>query len=77
MGGIGIPWTAYITGGFEKAAPMAFTCTMCGRCVRYCPMEINTPEITERVREILNEKGLIPPYIEELARNVIEKGVPY
>ena len=77
MGGIGIPWTAYVSGGFEKAAPMAFTCTLCGRCVKYCPMEIDTPKITERIREILNEKGLIPPYIEDLARNIEEKGVPY
>ncbi len=77
MGGIGIPWTAFIAGGLEKAAPMAFTCTMCGRCVRYCPMEIDTPKITERVRELLNEKGLIPPYIENLAQNVIQTGTPY
>ena len=77
MGGIGIPWTAFVTGGLKKAAPMAFTCTMCGRCVKYCPMEIDTPKITERIREILNENGLIPDYIESLAKNVIEKGVPY
>jgi len=57
MGGIGIPWTAYIAGGLEKAAPMAFTCTLCGRCVKHCPMEIDTPAIVTKLREILKEKG--------------------
>ncbi|TES90110.1 MAG: lactate utilization protein, partial [Candidatus Cloacimonadota bacterium] len=77
MGGIGIPWTAYISGGFEKAAPMAFTCTLCGRCVSYCPMEIDTPEIVLRLRETLNEKGYIPPFIKSMVETVMRDGVPY
>ncbi len=77
MGGIGIPWTAYISGGFEKAAPMAFTCTLCGRCVSYCPMEIDTPEIVLRLREALNEKGYIPPFIKSMVETVMRDGVPY
>jgi L-lactate dehydrogenase complex protein LldG len=77
MGGIGIPWTAYISGGFEKAAPMAFTCTLCGRCVDYCPMEIDTPEIVIKLREQLNKKGLIPPFIKSMVETVMKEGVPY
>ncbi len=77
MGGIGIPWTAYVAGGFEKAAPMAFTCTLCGRCVQYCPMEIDTPKIVEHIREILKKKGLIPDYIKNMAETIIKEGVPY
>ncbi len=77
MGGIGIPWTAYIAGGFEHAAPMAFACTMCGRCVRYCPMEIDTPKIVGKIRKILKEKGYLPSFIKEMAEKVIKEGVPY
>lgn len=77
MGGIGIPWTAFISGGFEKAAPMAFTCTLCGRCVKYCPMGIDTPKIVQYIREILKEKGMLPKYIQQMADTVVKEGVPY
>jgi L-lactate dehydrogenase complex protein LldG len=77
MGGIGIPWTAHVAGGIEKAAPMAFTCTLCGRCVEYCPMEIDTPEIVMKLREELNAKGLIPPFIKNMVKTVMKDGVPY
>ncbi len=77
MGGIGIPWTAFISGGTEKAAPMAFTCTLCGRCVKYCPMEIDVPEIVQEIREKLYEEGLIPPFIKSMVETVMKDGVPY
>ena len=77
MGGIGIPWTAYIAGGLEKAAPMAFTCTLCGRCVKHCPMEIDTPAIVTKLREILKEKGYIPPFIKTMVETVVKDGIPY
>ena len=77
MGGIGIPWTAYISGGFEKAAPMAFACTMCGRCVEYCPMDIDIHVIVEKIGEILKGKGYLPQFIKEMAEKVIKEGVPY
>lgn len=77
MGGIGIPWTAFVAGGIERAAPLAFACTLCGRCVKYCPMEIDIPKIVEKIREILKEKGLLPKYVKELAQNVLTQGKPY
>ncbi len=77
MGGIGVPWTAYIAGGLEKAAPLAFTCTLCGRCVKYCPMEIDAPEIVQKLRETLNEKGYIPPFIKTMVETVMRDGIPY
>ena len=77
MGGIGIPWTAFISGGFEKAAPMAFSCTLCGRCVEYCPMEIDTPKIVQEIRKILKEKNCLPQFISDMAETVIKDGVPY
>ncbi len=77
MGGIGIPWTAFVAGGIERAAPLAFACTLCGRCKKYCPMEIDTPQIVEKIREVLKEKGLLPKYVKELAQNVLTQGKPY
>ena len=77
MGGIGIPWTACISGGVEKAAPMAFTCTLCGRCVKYCPMEIDVPEIVQEIREKLYKEGLVPPFIKNMVETVMKDGVPY
>ncbi|MEO0240571.1 MAG: LUD domain-containing protein [candidate division WOR-3 bacterium] len=63
MGGIGIPWTAYVAGGFLEAAPLAFTCITCNRCKVFCPMEIDTGEIVLRIREILREKGFKMPFL--------------
>ena len=77
MGGIGIPWTYYVAGGPEEAAPMAFTCTLCGRCVRHCPMRIDTPKIVEHIRSKLKEQGLLPKFIRDMADKVVTEGVPY
>jgi L-lactate dehydrogenase complex protein LldG len=77
MGGIGIPWTALIAGGWEVAAPMAYACTLCGRCREFCPMEIGTPEIVERLREEMAERGYLPDYVKEMTQRVLTKGTPY
>jgi L-lactate dehydrogenase complex protein LldG len=77
MGGIGIPWTALIAGGWEVAAPMAYACTLCGRCREFCPMEIGTPEIVERLREEMAERGYLPDYVKEMTQKVLTKGTPY
>ena len=77
MGGIGIPWTALIAGGWEVAAPMAYACTLCGRCREFCPMEIGTPEITEKLREEMAKKGYLPEYVKEMTQKVLTKGTPY
>ncbi len=77
MGGIGIPWTALIAGGWEVAAPMAYACTLCGRCREFCPMEIGTPQIVERLREEMAERGYLPDYVKEMTQKVLTKGTPY
>ncbi|MFZ3101684.1 MAG: lactate utilization protein B [Desulfitobacteriaceae bacterium] len=51
MSGIGAVWTAFVAGGEEKAAPLAFTCLRCGRCVERCPMKINIPSMVKKLRE--------------------------
>lgn len=77
MGGIGVPWTALVSGGLEKAAPMAFTCTLCGRCLRYCPMEIDVPSMISKLREMSAAKGYLPPYVDEMVKNILARGTPY
>jgi iron-sulfur cluster protein len=51
MSGIGAIWTAFVSGGIEKAAPLVFTCLRCGRCVERCPMQINVPSMVQKLRE--------------------------
>ncbi len=77
MGGIGIPWTALVAGGWEKAAPMAFTCTLCGRCVNFCPVRIDTPKIVEHIRHKLWEMGYVPDGIKQMAETTAREGKPY
>jgi L-lactate dehydrogenase complex protein LldG len=77
MGGIGIPWTALIAGGWEVAAPMAYACTLCGRCQEFCPMDIGTPEIVEKLRKEMAERGYFPDYVKEMTQKVLTKGTPY
>jgi L-lactate dehydrogenase complex protein LldG len=77
MGGIGIPWTALVAGGWEVAAPMAYACTLCGRCREFCPMEIGTPEIVERLRVEMARRGYLPDYVKDMAKKILTKGTPY
>jgi iron-sulfur cluster protein len=77
MGGIGVPWTALISGGLEKAAPLAYSCALCGRCKEICPAGIDSSKLIERLRDDLKKEGLVPKFIQEMADNVLEKGTPY
>ncbi|MFQ5710634.1 MAG: LUD domain-containing protein [Candidatus Geothermarchaeales archaeon] len=77
LGGIGVPWTAFVCGGLDKAAPMAFTCSLCGKCVKHCPMEIDVPAMVAKLREMCAIKGYLPPYVGEMVENVLTKGTPY
>ena len=57
MGGIGAIWTAFVSGGMEKAAPLVYSCLRCGRCVERCPMSIEVPAMIGELRErIVNGK---------------------
>ena len=50
LGGIGSIWTAFVSGGLEKAAPLLYTCLRCGRCVERCPMQIDVPAMVGELR---------------------------
>lgn len=77
FGGVGAIWTAFIAGGLEKAAPIAYTCTLCGRCVKACPMEIDVPKMILKLRKILSEKGYVPNYVKTMIKNILTTGIPY
>ncbi len=69
MGGIGAILTRFLLGGLEKAAPLAYTCTLCGRCKKYCPMEIDVPEMMLKLREEIVGKGMVPFKLKENLKN--------
>ena len=50
LSGIGAVWTAFVSGGLEKAAPLVYTCLRCGRCMERCPMQINVPAMIAELR---------------------------
>ena len=74
MGGIGAILTAFLLGGLRNAAPIAYTCTLCGRCKEVCPMEIDVPEMILKLRRTLVEHGYVPSQIKEVAETIVEKG---
>jgi len=77
MGGIGVPWTALVSGGLQKAAPLAYSCALCGRCKEICPAGIDSSKLIERLREDLKNESLVPEFIREMAEMVLEHGTPY
>lgn len=77
MGGIGVPWTALISGGLQKAAPLAYSCALCGRCKEICPAGIDSAKLIERLREDLKKEGLVPKFIQEMAQTLLDTGTPY
>ena len=56
FGGLGAILTAYMSGGFEEATPIAYTCLRCGRCTEVCPQSIDLsrliPEVRHRIVEM-------------------------
>jgi len=71
VGGIGAILTRFLAGGIEAAAPMAYTCTLCGRCREFCPMKIDVPEMMLKLRGELAERGLTPTRVKEYVEELI------
>ncbi len=70
MGGIGAPLTRFLLGGLERAAPIAYTCTMCGRCVEHCPMRIDVPKIIQKIRQEAARAGLLPQRLKDNLKEI-------
>jgi L-lactate dehydrogenase complex protein LldG len=51
--GYGAVWTAFVAGGWDRAAPIAHTCLRCGRCVEQCPVKIDTVQLIAELRKDL------------------------
>jgi len=51
--GVGAVWAAMISQNIEKAASIAYTCLLCGRCKVRCPMQIDTPEMMVELRRLI------------------------
>jgi L-lactate dehydrogenase complex protein LldG len=75
MGGFGTILTAF-TESFEAATPQAFTCTLCGKCKDRCPMEVDVPEMIQRLRQKIIEKKIAVPH-EKIMLNAQETFNPY
>ena len=58
--GVGAVWAAIISESLEKAASIAYTCQMCGRCKARCPMEIDVPGMMIELKKYLVEGGEDP-----------------
>ena len=50
FGGLGAILTAYMGGGFDMAAPIAYTCLRCGRCTEICPQSIDLSQLMPELR---------------------------
>ena len=50
FGGVGAILTAYMGGGFVEAAPIAYTCLRCGRCIEVCPQSIDLSKLIPELR---------------------------
>jgi L-lactate dehydrogenase complex protein LldG len=53
--GNGAVWAAMISKNPEKAASIAYTCLMCGRCKVRCPMQIDVPSMMIELKKLLTE----------------------
>jgi iron-sulfur cluster protein len=53
--GVGAVWAAIISESIEKAASIAYSCLMCGRCKERCPMEIDVPSMMIELKKYLVE----------------------
>ncbi len=60
----------------EQVKLAFYTCTMCDRCTKVCPMGIDTPRLVSIVRGALTQAGLVPEDLAEATNTAIEKGSP-
>lgn len=58
----------------ERWLDYAYQCTMCRRCAYYCPLGIDTTEITAAMRYIMAKLGIVPRFIAGIAANEIKAG---
>ncbi len=60
----------------EQVKLAFYTCTMCDRCTKVCPMGIDTPKLVSIVRGALTSAGLVPKDLARATNTAVEKGSP-
>lgn len=76
FGGIGIIWSAF-TEGEESIAGAIDACTKCGKCKVVCPVDIDVPEMVEKLKSRLVKKGYLSPKHKAIRDNILSKGNPF
>jgi L-lactate dehydrogenase complex protein LldG len=76
FGGIGIIWSAF-TEGEESIAGAIDACTKCGKCKVVCPVDIDVPEMVEKLKTRLVKKGYLSPKHKVIRDNILSKGNPF
>lgn len=76
FGGIGAVWTSF-TESLERAAPLLFSCTLCGRCKNVCPLEIDVPRMILELRRKCAENKILPPELLKAESIIVEGRSPY
>lgn len=51
-----------------------YQCNECRRCARFCPVGIDTAEVTIAARHILSEIGIMPKFMQGIAGNMAKTG---
>ncbi len=76
FGGIGIIWSAF-TAGEESVAGAIDACTKCGKCKTVCPVDIDVPEMVEKLKARLVRKSYLSPKHKEIKENILSRGNPF
>jgi len=76
FGDIGAIRTVF-TQGIEEAAPIAYTCLLCGRCKVQCLLEIDIPQMILEIRRYFVSRKFISGYVKELIDRTIHRETPY
>lgn len=58
----------------ERWTDYAYQCNLCRRCAYYCPLGIDTAEITMAMRYVLAKVGVVPSFIAGIVANLIKAG---
>ena len=69
---------SYLMDGIEITVKNGlFLCTGCGACKAMCPSSIDLPRILRYLRQEAVKKGLEPPKLKEISKNIMETDSPF
>ncbi len=77
IGGRGIGMTLFQEGVKKAFDNGLYFCTTCQLCKENCPLEIDIPKLTRKLRKMSIEKGLETPVNEKMMGNIRVMGNPF